>query len=230
MVLAMATHFRENATIQFVADTCAAISGALDSDVETKHLGPFWDAVTAKADAMVQDRRNTERTLARARGKLAVMDAIWDPEVAAFGRDIVDQSGGKRDQAPYTRFFKNVSPSAAQDFGIEREVQQGNEWLAELGRDANEPLATKWTPRLRSVNENLANASIGRRNALQALALQGTAEELFIADVNRELDMLEGDLLRLFPGQPRRVASFLEATRPPTRRARVESDGGGEGG
>jgi hypothetical protein len=226
----MATHLRDNATIQFAADICASIAGALDSDPQAKHLAPLWDSLTAKGDALVLTRRTAERTLARARAKLAVFDALWDPEIAAFGRDVVDQSGGKRDQAPYTRFFKNVSPSAAQDFGIDREVQQGTEWIAELGRDPNEPLAVKWTPRLKLVNENLANGSTVRRNALQTVALQGTAEELFIADVNRELDILEGDLLKLFPGQPKRVAAFLEATRPSTRRTRLEPETNGETG
>ena len=224
----MATHLRDNATIQFAADICASISGALDSDPTTKHLASLWESLTAKGDALLQSRRSAERTLARARAKLAVFDALWDPEVAAFGRDVVDQSGGKRDQAPYTRFFKNVSPSAAQDFGIDREVQQGQEWLAELSRDPNEALSVKWTPRLKLVNDNLANASTGRRNALQTIALQGTAEELFIDDVNRELDILEGDLLKLFPGQPKRVGAFLEVTRPPTRRARTEADSNGD--
>lgn len=226
----MATHLRDNATIQFAADICASIAGALDSDPQAKQLAPLWDSLMAKGDALVLARRTAERTLARSRAKLAVLDALWDPEIAAFGRDVVDQSGGKRDQAPYTRFFKNVSPSAAQDFGIDREVQQGNEWLAELARDPNEPLSVKWTPRLKSVNDNLAHASTGRRNALQAVALQGTAEELFIADVNRELDILEGDLLKLFPGQPKRVAAFLESTRPSTRRARLEPETNGETG
>jgi hypothetical protein len=36
---------------------------------------------------------------------------------------------------------------------------------------------------------------------------------LFIDDVNREIDRLEGDLKKLFPGEPDRVASYLAATR-----------------
>lgn len=226
----MATHLRDNATIHAAADICAAIAGGLDSDPQSKHLAPLWDALTAKGDSLVAARRSTERTLTRARAKLAVMDAQWDPEIAAFGRDVVDQSGGKRDQAPYTRFFKNVTPSAAQDFGVDREVQQAQDWLAELARNPQEPLATEWIPRLSAVTDHLASASSARRQALQALALQGTAEELFIADVNRELDILEGDLLKLFPGQPKRVSAFLEATRPTTRRARSDNDNGSENG
>lgn len=220
----MATHLRDNTTIHSAADNCASIAGGLDSDPQAKHLAPLWNSLTSKGDALVTSRRSAERTLGRARAKLVVMDALWDPEIAAFGRDVVDQSGGKRDQAPYTRFFKNVTPSAAQDFGVDREVQQGHDWIAELGRDPNEPLAIKWLPRLKIVTNNLAEAAQNRRNALQAIALQGTAEELFIDDVNRELDIVEGELLKLFPGQPKRVSAFLESTRPTTKRARVESD------
>ena len=44
------------------------------------------------------------------------------------------------------------------------------------------------------------------------------------ADVNRELDVLEGELLKLFPGQPKRVAAFLEATRPASRRSSRETE------
>lgn len=220
----MATHLRSNANIHFVSDICASIAVALDSDPQSKQLAPSWDALTTKADSLVTDRRTVDRNLGRARAKLSVFDAHWDPEIAAFGRDVLDQSGGKRDQAPYTRFFKNVSASTAQSFGIDREVQQGQEWIAELHRNAAEALATKWIPRLELVTNALAGGSAARRNALQAAALQDTAEELFIADVNRELDILEGELLKLFPGQPKRVAAFLEATRPATRRSSRETE------
>jgi hypothetical protein len=227
----MATHVREDTSIQAAADITASIAGALDADFEAKHLAPSWDALTAKGDGLVAARRAAERTLARARAKLAVRDALWDPEVAAFGRDMVDQSGGNREQPPYTRFFKTVTPSAAQEFGIDREVQQGKDWIAELARDPNEALAQKWTPRLKAVTENLATASANRRNALQAVALQGTAEELFIADLNREIDILEGELLKLFPGQPKRIAAFLESTKPRrSKRVRPESETSGEEG
>jgi hypothetical protein len=36
---------------------------------------------------------------------------------------------------------------------------------------------------------------------------------LLVGDVNDELDRLEGDLKKLFPGDPNRVASYLAATR-----------------
>ena len=225
----MATHLRDNTTISSAADVCASIAGALDSEPQTKQLAPTWDSLTTKADGLVLARRNAERTLARARARLAVLDAVWDPEVAAFGRDIVDQSGGNREAPLYKRFFKTVTPSGAQDFGMDREVQQGRDWLAELNREPNEPIAVKWSPRLKHVTDNLADGVTARKNALQTLGLQGTAEELFIEDVNRELDILEGELLKLFPGQPKRVAAFLEATRPSTTRRNESESTSGNG-
>jgi hypothetical protein len=65
----------------------------------------------------------------------------------------------------------------------------------------------------------MSSASTNRRNAYQAMALQDTAELLFIMDVNREIDILEGDLLKLFRGQPKRVDAFLETTRPRRKRS-----------
>ncbi|MRG97100.1 hypothetical protein [Polyangium spumosum] len=211
---------------QPAADICSAIADGLVSDDITAHLAPVWEMMAAKGDALAADRRKRERTLGRARARLAVADSRWDPEVAAFGRDIVDQAGGRRDVPPYTRFFKDVSPSAAQDFGIDREIKQGQAWLDELGRNPDEPIAIKWTPRLGAVTGTLDACSKARVDGLRALALQGTSEELYVEDINLELDRLEGDLKKLFPGQPKRVAAFLEATRPKRKRATDEDDEG----
>jgi hypothetical protein len=220
----MATHLRSGTSPQAAADICAAIADGLTCDDTTKHLAPLWESLAGKGDALSTEQRKLTRALGRARARLAVADALWDPEVAAFGRDVVDKTGGRRDAPPYTRFFKNVSPSAAQDFGIDREVKQGREWLDELARDPNEPLASKWSSRLGAVTEKLEAASKERKNGLRALALQSTSEELYVEDINLEIDRLEGDLMKLFPGQPKRVAAFLEATRPKRRRAATEGD------
>jgi hypothetical protein len=52
-----------------------------------------------------------------------------------------------------------------------------------------------------------------RNDIVKALGPLQTSVVLLIDDVNRELDRLEGDLKKLFPGQPDRVASYLAATR-----------------
>ncbi|MDI1435419.1 hypothetical protein [Polyangium sorediatum] len=225
----MATHLRTNTSAQLAADICASIADGLSSDDATKHLASLWESLTATGDALSAERRKLERALGRARARLAVADAQWDPEVAAFGRDVVDRTDGRRDAPPYTRFFKDVSPSAAQAFGIEREVKQGRAWLDELGRNPDEPLALKWTLRLGSVTNKLDGSAMQRADGLRALALQGTSEELYVEDINLELDRLEGDLKKLFPGQPKRVAAFLEPTRPKRKREVGSTDEGPEG-
>jgi hypothetical protein len=223
----MARHVEEDKSIEPVADICSSIAGALESDPVTTDLSSTWDALTAKADTLSTTKRTLTRTLGRARAKLEVADASWDPEIAAFGRDVVNETDGKRDQPPYTRFFKNVTPSEAQKFGIDREVEQGETWVGELAREPNEPLAVKWSPRLTAATGQLKGCSTGRKDALKALALHNIAEELFIDDLNREIDLLEGELIKRFPRQPKRVASFLEALRPRNTSKRNDNDDNG---
>ncbi|MDI1446345.1 hypothetical protein [Polyangium sp. 6x1] len=225
----MATHLRTTTSPAPAADICASIADGLASDDATKHLAPLWESLTAKGDALAAERRKLERALGRARARLVVADSLWDPEVAAFGRDIVDKTDGRRDAPPYTRFFKDVSPSAAQAFGVDREVKQGRAWLDELGRNPDEPLALKWSPRLGAVTDRLDLNAQERANGLRALALQGTSEELYVEDINLEIDRLEGDLKKLFAGQPKRVAAFLEPTRPKRKREAGDANEGPEG-
>jgi hypothetical protein len=197
-----------------VADTVDSIAAGLESDPETTELAGTWTDITAKADVMSAARRKLNREASRARVRLTVRDGLWDRTVAAFGRAAVDASGGRRDQAPYTRFFAKVTPSKAQTFGIEREIELGRSWEVELGRHPDEPLAVTWIPRLKDATDTLETAFKARNAAVTALGPQQTSTILFIDDVNRELDRLEGDLKKLFAGQPDRVADFLAATRP----------------
>lgn len=140
-------------------------------------------------------------------------DATWDACVAAFGRAVVDASVGRRDQAPYTRFFGKATPSAVQKFGIGRELETARAWLVELSRNPGEALAQTWTPKLKQATDALEAAVNQRNDTVNALGPIRTSVVLLIDDVNHELDRLEGELLKLFPGQPNRVASFLAATR-----------------
>jgi hypothetical protein len=122
--------------------------------------------------------------------------------------------GGRRDQPPYTRFFAKTTPSAAQNFGIQREIEMARSWLAELARNPSEPLAQTWTPKLKEATDALEMAFNQRNDTVSALAPQQTSVVLLIDDVNREIDRLEVDLKKLFPGASDRVASYLAATRP----------------
>ena len=210
----MATHFRDGTAIDVVADACDAITAALESDPATGDLSKRWEAITKRADDLEAERKRLERAARRARARLFVQDAVWDGEVGAFGRAALDASGGKRYQAPYTRFFKDASPSEAQAFGVSRELKIGGLWLTELARDPAEPLAVKFTPRLGPATKGLDKASTDRIAAVRALEPHGTSVMLATDDVNLELDRLEGELKKRFPGDPKRVASYLSPTRP----------------
>ena len=223
----MATHLREDMAAQTAADICASIASALHSEPMTQPLASLWDALAQKGDELAAQRRVLERSLGRSRARLAVADARWDAETASFGRYVFNEAEGRRDRSPYTRFFGGVTPSDVQAFGVDREVKQARAWIEELGREPGSALAETWAPRLKGTTEALEATSKEREAAMSALALHGTSELLYIGEINVEIDKVEGALLQLFPGQPKRVASFLTATKP--RRKRKDEDGEDEG-
>ena len=210
----MATHLRENMSIGVVADTLDALCAALAADTETTSLLPTWTALTSQADTLALQRQQIERVQRRARAALDVRDRLWDNTVAAFGRAAHDAAGGRRDQAPYTRFFGKVTPSVVQSYGIQREIDTAHAWITELGRKPDEPLAKTFAPQLTQVTDTLQAAMTARDEAVKATGPIQTTVVLFIDDVNRELDRLEGQLKQLFPGDPARVAAYLVVTRP----------------
>jgi len=209
----MATHIRDNTSPELSSNLCDAACAALSTDPETEHLSRIWLNATEKADALAANGRKLERTLRRARARLAVLDVTWDRTIAGFGRAVVDASNGRRDTAPYTRFFNKTTPSSAQGLGPAREVETASAWLTELGRLPDEPLAKTWSPQIKVVNDALGSAILDRDNAAKALEPHRTAVMLFNEDLNREIDRLEGDLKKLFPGDAARVASYLAAFR-----------------
>jgi hypothetical protein len=210
----MATHIPEAASIKVVVDVVDATHAAVESDPETAALAPTWLALRDRADGLAKSRSDAGRALTRSRTLLAVCDAKWDTAVAGFGRAVVDASGGHHDQPPCTRFFGKATPSAVQTFGVQREIDSARGWLVELGRNPGEPLAVTWSPKLKGVTDELEMAMNRRNDNLRALEPLHTSVLLLIDDVNRELDRLEGDLKKIFPGAADRVASYLAATRP----------------
>jgi hypothetical protein len=212
-VTLMATHLRELTVIDDVADICDSISGALETDEKTKHLATEWANFTARADEQADAQKKLNRRLRRARTNIEVKDAIWDPEVAgAFGRAVVDASNGKRDIPPYTRFFKDHPPSEIRKMKKEDEVKFGNQAITELNRDPSEALAVTWIPRITAVNTELA-ASIDTKTKAEAEQVTlYQSRDLLIKEINKHLDVLEGDLQKIFPGDLKRVASYLTAT------------------
>jgi len=209
----MATHIPDNVSIRVVVDAVDATCAALESDPETSALAKTWAGLRDKADGLAKTRCERDRGALRARARLAVCDSKWDATVAAFGRAVVDVSGGRRDQPPYTRFFGKTTPSAAQAFGIAREIETARAWLVEPARNPAEPLAQTWTPRLKEATDALEMAFNQRNDTVKAIGPELTSVVLFIDEVNRELDRLEGDLKKLFAGAPDRAASYLAATR-----------------
>lgn len=209
----MATLLRDTASIHLIADICDAIAAALESDPETCHLASTFVALTAQADELSNEKRHLERDSRRTRARLLVADARWDGEVAAFGRAVVDASSGNRKAPTYLRFFKQSAPSVAQSFGYKREVALGRQWITELGRDPAEPLATSFTARLEAVTDRLDQAVEMRARSVAALQAHRTSVTLLLDIVNRELSLTEGALLRLFPTDRARVASYLLASR-----------------
>jgi hypothetical protein len=209
----MATKIPDGASYRVVVEVTDSTCAALESDPETAALASTWAAMRDKADGLAKSRLDCDRAALRGRATLGVLDAKWDAMVAAFGRAVVDASGGRRDQPPYTRFFAKLTPSAAQKFGIEREIEIARGWLVELARNPSEALAQTWTPKVKAATDELAMGFNRRNDTVAALAPLQTSVVLLVDDVNRELDRLEGDLKKLFPGQPDRVASYLAATR-----------------
>lgn len=220
----MATHLRDNSSIQLTADVCDAITAALESDPLTCHLAPTWQALTQAADKLAHEKRDLERDQRRTRARLLVADARWDSEVGAFGRAVVDASSGSRTVPPYTRFFNKVVPSAAQRFGYDREVALGEQWITELRRDPEEPLAKTFTPRLEAATSALRQSMNDRAKSVAALEAHRTSVVLLLDAVNREIDRTEGELLKVLPGERARVASYLSATRPVRGEADPQDD------
>jgi hypothetical protein len=220
----MATHVRESSSVEVVTKHCDAITAALESDPETAPLAETWTALTTKADALAVAQRALERAERRSLARMVVIDDTWDRECAAFGRAVVDAAGGDRKSALYRRFFAKLPPSEAETLGVAREIALGEAYLAELAREPTSPLAVTFTPRLGAATAGLRDALGARRAALSALGQHRTAVVLFIDDVNRELDRTEGELLKRFPGDRGRVASYLATTRPAPRRAAADAE------
>lgn len=151
----MATRIPEGTSIEVVVGMVDATHAAVSGDPETTHLGPKWQPMLGEGDGLAKKRSDADRALSRARIRLQICDAKWDAAVAAFGRAVVDLSGGRRDQPPNTRFFSKVKPSAAQTFGTRREIETGRGWLVELNRDPSEHLARTWIPKLKAATDEL---------------------------------------------------------------------------
>jgi hypothetical protein len=221
----MATHLRDDISIDELADTCDEITAGLELDDEAKHLSTTWASFTQRADELSAKQEKLDRRLRRARIGILVRDGRWDSTEAAFGRAVVNASDGRRDKDPYLRFFKDYTPSSAQDQAPDKEISLANGWIAELKRVPQEPLANPWVSKLEGVTIPLAQALQERTAAEQEQQPITITKNSLLQEINLALDTLEGELLRLFPGQSKRVSAFLSPTRP-TRTTRPKTEPG----
>jgi len=215
----MATHFRDTSA-RDAADTCDAIAAALDASETTRPLAATWVANSERGDAIDAEGRIRRRATGRARAREKVADAAWDKNNSAFSRAMLDASNGKRDAGPYATFYAGVAPSAINAYGVDREVEIGRGVVSILASDAGATHRDAWASRWSANNEALAAATRTKKDAVLTQATFSANEELYIEDLNRELDRLEGDLLRLFPGDRDSVDAFLAPTRPTPKRSR----------
>ena len=109
------------------------------------------------------------------------------------------------------------------DLFSDKEIELATSWLAELARDPSEALAQTWTARLKTATDGLQTACTQRDQAVAALGPHHTSVALLVGEVNAELDRLEGDLKKLFPGDANRVASYLAATRSNYQKGKGEA-------
>lgn len=209
----MATHLRDDTSARDAADTCDEIAAGLEADAETAALAPTWNSLRDRGDALATSVRDAKRATGRARAREKVTDSGWDRHNLAFGRAALDASHGKRDQAPYASFYSAAAASTANAWGIDREVEFGRSVVRLLATEVGTALRGAWAAVWETKTEALATASRIKKDAVMLESTQSALATLYIEDVNRELDRLEGELLRLFPGDRDTVDAFLSATR-----------------
>ena len=175
------------------------------------------------SDASRAARRRRSTSMNRSRTRAP---GRWGRHDSAFGRALLDAASGKRENAPYSLFYGATPPSAINAYGVDRQVETGRTFLRLLAADSGAALRAAWAAGWEAVNEALATASRAKKDATLAEAPHSVAEALYVDDVNKELDRLEGDLLKRFPGDRATVDAFLAPTRTVVHKKKVApSDG-----
>lgn len=220
----MATHLRDDTNARDAADICDEVAAGLEADAQTAALAPAWIALRDRGDAQAIQTRDAKRTTGRARARERVADAGWDRNDLAFARASLDASGGKRDAAPYATFYGAASASTANTWGVDREVEFGRSIVRLLATEVGAALRGAWAALWETKTETLAAASRAKKDAVMAESTHSALAALYVDDINRELDRLEGDLLRIFPGDRDSVEAFLSPTRRPTKKKKGDGD------
>lgn len=202
------------------ADICDAVAAGLEASETTRAFATVWTVLALRGDEIATQGRNHRRATGRARAREKVADFNWDRNNLGFSRSVLDASNGRRDTAPYTTFYPVAAPSKINEYGIDREVEIGRGIVSILASDAGAPFRDAWESRWAANNEALASAARTKKDAILAQATFSANETLYIEEINRELDRLEGDLLRAFAGERDSVDAFLAPTRPTPKRNR----------
>ena len=222
----MATHLRDETSARDAADACDEIAAGLEADVQTAALAATWIALRDRGDAQATLTRDAKRATGRARAREKVIDSGWDRNNLAFSRATLDAAQGQRDAAPYASFYKDSPASTTNAWGKDREVEFGRTIVRLLATEVGAALQGAWGAIWETKTEALATASRAKKDAVMAESAHSAIAALYVEDVNNELDRLEGDLLRLFPGDRDSVDAFLSATRRPSKKRRAENSEG----
>lgn len=218
----MATHLSYGISAGDAADMADEIAGALEADEATTHLASVWNAMVARGDKIAARKKSLRRATGRARARLSVIDARWDETDSAFSRATLDAASGNRKKPPHSTFYDAASASTVNSFGVRREIEFGRRVVDVLTATPALGLGADWAERWARDTDALEGAVNARDAALRAESTIDVEAQQYIDDFNKELDALEGELLKIFSGQSHRVASFLTATRRTRRRARDE--------
>ena len=221
----MATHLDERTSAEVAANIADEIAAGLEADDETVDLAAVWNAMVAQGDDIAARVLAAARRTGRSRSRLTVIDARWDNTDSAFARRTLDAANGRPKEAPHSTFYAKVPASKINSFGVQREIDFGRDVVAILDRDPSAPLTTEWRPRWVADTDALEQAATDRDKAVRDEVPLDVEERLYVEAFNLELDRLEGELLKRFPGQPKRIAAFLAPTRRRSSKRKKSGDG-----
>jgi hypothetical protein len=142
-----------------------------------------------------------------------VFDSLWDAEVDTFAAAVLEASGNKLDQPPFTRLFARKGPAEAKSAAPELSLGVLNRWLEELGRDETEAFAAAWLPRLRRSSEQLSSVVQGRKAASEARKANDAKLTELRQKMGTAYDELEATLAQRFSDRPKHAAAFAAEAR-----------------
>lgn len=209
----MATQIGPYTSANDLLEACDVLGAALAADPTTADLAPPWQELATRTTELTRERGELSRESARNKGRTAVIDSLWDAEVDAFAAAVLEASGNKLDQPPFTRLFARKGPAEAKGAAPELSLIVLNRWLEELGRDETEAFAATWLPRLRRSSEQLSSAVQGRKAASEARKANDAKLTELRQKMGTAYDELEAALAQRFSDRPTHAAAFAAEAR-----------------